>query len=472
MTAYISTMEVVATDGNTDPGTADTVPTIWGGHQPRITVHPDEEDGDTIRILYLRYDSGSSSLKWRLMKRDPLSPYAWSEEYTAATTDDSFLVRDNGNNKAYVLGWPDSVPTMYVEGSSSAVPGGTTWGDFPEDVRHYCGAGISLATGTFVLKTSKDNGGGSTADTSTLYITGNYTSSWSWSLSSPVEKPIGLRCGYDILFPNPGNEIPNGIVGVSQSDVRADVLDPPYLSYGTNYVFIGTKYYYTGLADDTDWTEQTHGRIEDTAVATTTTPPKSRLRDAFIDSKGRTFSIYYFENDVNNAILLARGFYLLVTDYDGTPQCNPVFLSGTDQIPDYGNCRIFQDASDRFFIIWANENGTDSSLFLYPLYEAAGYQQPGSFMSSPGSYGGGMSNSKRPDYPSFTLGAYTDLSSALTYGGDSYAVADVSVYLAVPRGGNVMNSSYVDMIIHTFNDPYSSGPGGTIRVHYARLMLP
>lgn len=411
-TASVDRFEPVATGAST--GIAATIPNLWGGHQPRITRHSD----GTTRILYLTADA-TGVVTWHLMKRPATG--GWTEEKSGETTDDVGVLRDPRDDRAYVVAWPKSVPTVYTgpDYKGTVIPG--SWQVLPSKYRQYGNVGIG-SDGTVCLKASREiNVAPVTSQAKTEYACGKYDpTSQLWTWGPMISHFIGLRHAYDYLFPNPKG-LPAGLYGASRRDLHKSasnvpLLDPAYAPY----VYNGNRVYKTGLYEDSSWV-QADSAPQIYAPTGATKAPMAKLTDAFVDSKGRMFSTYHKEDPLDASVY---GTYTTVTDPNG----NVLYSAKWANIEVYGSVRIFEDGKNRLWLLWANRGSRSTEVKLYPITESA---SPLKFTVSP-------------------LTA-TDLSKA-TY---PYAL-DGTLFLAAPRGGSA-NGLYVDALMNACTTTYTSG---------------
>ena len=438
----VERLEVVATDAGT--GANRSVPNSWGFHQSRITRHAD----GTVRVLYL-VQRTDSNMEWRLMRRAPTG--GWTKEASGITADDVALLRDPRNDLAYVVAWPNSVPTVYAGPAytASAIPG--AW-QVLFGGRHYGNAGIG-PDGTVCLKVSREFSNiPLTGTTNTEYSCGIYTISagtgkWSWS--PMIVKPIGARHAYDYLYPNPKGLAP-GLYGFSQADVYKDAsgisaIDPTAFPY----VFNGVRSYVTGTTSATSWNQAEAVPGITKTVATVASPPQLRMGDSYMDSKSRVFNSYYQDDPLNAAV---RARKIAVTTPTGKLLTT---IDGGSVLPSYGANRVFEDSKGRLWILWTARGLQISYVRVYPLVESG-----------------------TATAPVFTIGAYTDISNAFY----PYVI-DGNMYTNVVRGGT-SQAIYVDAIYNACTLKYTPNANidqslcynadnsGLQRVIYARIHLP
>ena len=412
-------IELVATDG-----ASNNVSNEWGGHQGRITVHND----GTIRILYLTASKDTvSTILWRLTKRDPSSG-AWSVEKSGVSTDDVNLVRDPNTDKAYVVAYPASVPTIYSDdpGPPVIIPG--PWAVLTSAQRHYSAVGIG-ADGLLCFKTSVELATTrQTSNTETHFICGkNSSRGWAWNSAQPVVQHVGNRQAYDYLFPG-GLGDPNALVGIAQSDLHKDAT--PFSGVtGFQYVFNGGSLYTTDAGGD-HWNQYAVIKPFYTAdQAEFTTAPLQRPIDNFINSQRLAITTYYAEPPKKGDVAgpePKRGFYAVVSDEHGKTIDN-----GPWNLPPYGTIRVFEDNKNRMWLLWMAQGSQKSYMTLYPLLQA-----------SPGAI--------------FTLGAGQVMDSVL----ENYSIHGAPV-LAVPRTGQPAGDTLYASIAaceKTYEMDYSLSP--------------
>jgi len=440
-------LESVATDAGI--GANRSVPNSWGGHQPRITRHAD----GTVRVLYL-VQRADATMEWRLMRRTPAG--VWSKEASGLTVDDVGLVRDARNDLAYVVAWPNSVPTVYAgPGYAPAVIPGS-W-QYMVGGRHYGNIGIAT-DGTLCLKVSREFSTlPMTSDTQTEYSCGVYTpgapAATAWKWSPMITKKIGARHSYDYLFPNPKG-LAAGLYGFSQADVYKDAANLPALDPTVfPYVFNGILAYSTATTQ-LNWKQADAVKPLVKTSTVVAAPPTLRMVDGFMDSKQRVFSSFY-QDDPLNAALRARR--ISVTTANGAPI---TVIEGGTVLPSYGTNRVFEDAKGRLWVLWSARALQITYVRIYPLIEA------------PSAAGSTAPSNK------FSFGAYTDLSSSFYPN-----VIDGNIYVAVIRGGT-SPANYVDLVYPACKLQYSAAGNidqslcynadnsGLQRVLYARIRLP
>lgn len=447
-TVYAQTvdrLELVASDGSL--GDNATIPNNWGGHQPRIIHHND----GTIRLVYLKNINGV--LYWQARHR--LTSGGWVDDGSPISTfDDVSLVRNNQNDNAYVIAWPNSVPTLYNlsnPGTPVAIPG--SWPYSLAKNRQYGNTGIA-SDGTLCLKVAYEAPTTPipTSQLNTMYScapfdTGTQTFSWSGTIESHY---IGPRYVYDYLHVNPAQHAP-GMYGTSKRDLYYTASNIP--NSKSTYVKNGLRTYATGLSSTGDWAqfdfvpEIPPPNPNDTSVQIT--PPEAVNQDVLIDSRGRQFVAYNITNPVPGS---PNGSFLYVTDASGNLiQQGPWPGAAIDS---YGLRRFYEDDKGRLWLVWINPGNRRPEVKIYPIIEGSN---------------------------SFSLGTPVDLSSAF-----GLIVPDTvqgySLYLAAPRGGNA-RSPYIDAIFNacgslqynadktpvTFSQCYATSQQ---QVYYVRIALP
>lgn len=433
----IDPIKLIASDGYS--GSA-YITNAWGGHQGRVTRHRD----GTVRVLYIRPANDTvNKMEWRVMKRNDASD-VWTEEQTGLTTDDVNLLRDPGSDGAYVVAYPNSVPTVYlVPGyTSSAIPG--TWENVSSSKRHYSAAGIG-ADGTLCFKASVElSGGAETSNTQTHFICGKYTPASGWSWNTQRVDYIGERHGYDYLFPG-GYGTTTQLVATAQRDLFKTAAGYP--NAANNYSFNGISMY----TADTAGTSAINGQTL-LAPYTTSDPlhdplaPVARMQDSFIDSKHRLITSYGGEPGTGGSSPEKR-FYTIVKDANGAV----LQSSRWTGLPTYGYIRIFEDGKQRLWLLWTNQGTQLTQMKLYRLQE-----------NSTGDL--------------FTLGTSTDFSSAFApYSIDGWprlALTSRGQPIDTTVEGVVSACEEVYVANQPFTTPYYPGGAGTQKIIHFRIHLP
>lgn len=354
--ATLDPIEVIAQDGL---GSA-YITNPWGGHQGRVTRHLD----GTVRALYIRPTGDAfNAMEWRVMTRSP-SNGAWTLEQSGVTTDDVNLLRDPVTDAAYVLAYPSSVPTVYVvpSGTGSAIPG--TWQNVGPNSRHYSAVGIG-ADGTLCFKASVELAATvETSNTETHLICGNYSATDGWHWGARKVQNIGLRHAYDYVFPG-GYGTSGQVAATAQSDLQKVAAGFPNADSSHTYVFNGIGRYTANTNGSGDLV------LSDLlppvpASSDATIPPLARMIDSFNDSKHRIISTYYVEPG-NGTTTPAQGFYTIIANPDGTASSSITWST----LPTYGTIRIFEDASQRLWLLWMNQGSTQTQMWLYPVQQNA-----------------------------------------------------------------------------------------------------
>lgn len=442
--AYIDRFEPVATDASLGFGVYGTIPNNWGGHQSRITRHI-----DSIRVVYIKTDANGNMI-WQLMRR---GTGGWAPEASGMTTDDVQLLRDQrSSDRAYVVAWPNSVPTVFTSPSYAPVAFPGTWRVLPAKFRQYTNSGIA-ADGTLCLKSNNELA----TLIQTSYVEMDYecgktdnanltTVMWTWG--GQQKHIYGLRHNYDYIFPNPPLRTP-GMHGVAQKDLYKTASDVPNLDTSKfPYVYNGAHAYSTSISSDT--------YVDKVAVKPVPVPdgatvaPIAKLMDSFIDSKGRMFSSYHREDPNNSSVF---GTYLVVQDAAGNIIYDQKWSSALET---YANVRMFEDSLNRVWLIWSNRGSKYSQIRLYPVTESGS----GSTLA-------------------FTLGAFTDVGGGLSA---PYAL-DGNIYLANVRAGtsksltvdfvfNACTETYDPNLAYNNSNCYHSDRSGLMRVFYGRIRLP
>lgn len=378
------------------------VPNAWGGHQLRMTRHAD----GSSRALYLhRTDSGT--LGWRVMRRSAAG--RWTEEVSGTSTDDVNLLRDPATDRAVVLAWPGSVPTTYTSPDWRAQRVDGQWAALGDGSRHYAATGIS-PNGHLCLKATVERGG--TGRTSVSYACGRWRKDrWDWGDQEDLD--VGPRLAYDYLFPsNEGDEI----TSVAQLDVHRDVVQRPGLDQP--WVFNGVRAVRAPVGGGRE------ARREDLAGPVpihreARRAPVQRQSDALIDTRGRLVSLQYVQDTEGQ---LPAGFHASVGPADGS---EPARRTHLDELPTYGQLRVYEDARRRLWLLWTNRGSRHSQVRLFPVRIEAGGR--------------------------LAVGGSQDLGDAL---GDE--AIDGAPYLVVPRGGNPRLPS-IEGLLAVCETPYQPG---------------
>lgn len=427
---YIERVEPIASNGNGGAG----ITNHWGGHQSRITHHRD----GTVRVLYL-INNPSGGLYWSVMRRSAGATASWTQEASGTSYDDVVLLRDPVSDRAHVVAWPNSVPTVYTSPSytQSAIPG--SWQILGPGSRHYTGAGIG-PDGTVCLKVSVElTTSVPTSNTNTVYRCGKHnasTGAWAWN--PQTTKWIGLRHAYDYVFPG-GFGVAGEMVATSQSDLYKTAAGLPNLSFP--YAFNGVRFYATGASSTTGW-KQANSVNGIAAPTSTTVAPTARQLDSFIDGANRVWNTYYV-NDPQN--IVPRGLYLSVTSSSGA-----VLYQRKLPVPVYGYARLFEDAKGRRWLLWMNQGSQSTQTVLYRV------------------------NVSGTTSLSVSLGSAVDLTNALK----PYSLQGAPM-LALPRGGQSVGN-VVDASFAACEGTYVTGqalkcsPSGTgqQRIVHFRIRLP
>ena len=445
--AYIDRVEVVAKDGSLGLGTGGTIPNNWGGHQSRITRHI-----DSVRLVYIRMDAGGNMI-WQLMRR---GASGWAKEASGMTTDDVSLLRDQrASDRAYVVAWPNSVPSVYTSPTFAPVAFPGAWQVLPAKFRQYTNTGIA-SDGTLCLKVNRELPIAAQLQTSNVRMeyecgksdnaaAGAGTVAWSWG--GQVAHLVGLRLNYDYIFPNPQGRV-EGLHGVATKDLYKSVSDVPALDPSKfPYVYNGANAYVTGLRADQYKAQPAVAPVPVPNGATVA--PIAKLMDSFIDSKGRMFSNYHKEDPRDASV---AGTYVVVQDAQGKVLFDKKWPSTLET---YANVRMFEDAKNRVWLLWSNRGSRVTQLRLFPVVESG-----------------------TAAAPVFSLGPWTEV------GGPTYPYAlDGNVYLSTVRGGT-SKSLYMEMVLNSCtenydatvaynnNNCYHADRSGLMQVVYARLRLP
>jgi chitodextrinase len=397
---YVERVETVATDGYYGGGGSGN---DWGGHQVRQAVLTD----GTEYLLYVRGGGAGSTIRnWRLMKRTPTTG-VWSESATGLTTTEAMLVR-TPDDRVHVVSLPGDKFTIASSPNFTPV---TVPGAWPNQSGAYQGVGIS-STGDILLRNQYDP---CTPDCSydmdLLYASAKWNgTSWDWN---PLvrKNDTGSRYSYDYILPNKFN--PGEFLSMQLRNAKTG-------SYGIttitdNFIWDGIRILRSGMTSASSYT------ISDVMPTITkegdTTASWMSREDAFVDSRGRLFTIHRV-TDPNGRV--PSGQYLTVKDGN----LNTIYQGLlSDQ---NGNATVFEDGKGRMWV----------------------YR-----MQSAPSGGNPLARLHRLN-DNFTLGTTWTISTA--FAGKPYAGP---LRLAVPRGGNVIGDTLHGMY------PYN----GTIYAFKIRL---
>lgn len=372
-TPYVMRVETVATDGRTGAGDNG-----WGGHQVRYTTHAD----GTEHALYIRGGLNDTTRNWRLVKR--AANGGWSEAATNQTHHEAHIVRTS-DDRVHVVAFPNNVATIYS--SPSFAPVTIRPGEMPK-VLTYVGVGIG-ADDTIVIKSYTDPCSPCTAATTAVWASGAWNGA-SWAFHPVVQQYVGDRYAYDYVLPGAfGN--PDEFVHVANRDVLKAVAGLPNLT--ASYVWDGMRAFVSGITNTTAWRQFDVMPRRTPPSNTTTSAAFMYFMDVFADSSHRLITLHRVTDPAGPS-----GLYLTVDDAAGHQ-----LYQG---IPSYqgGYPRIFEDSKGRLWLL-ALQSGTPH-VRLYRV------------------------NSD------FTLGAYTDLSSAFA----NRPIGE-RARLAVPRGGNLVDNT-------------------------------
>jgi hypothetical protein len=348
VTPYMERFEQVAADGNGGSG----IVNQWGGHQVRVTHHND----GSVRLLYISLNTTTGAYNWKLLRRSSAVAPDWKLEASGTSNDDISLLRDPVTDQAYVVAWPNSVPTIYASPSYAPVTIPGTWESMSPNSRHYGGVGIA-PDGTLCIKASVELPTSvPTTSTNTVYECGKHVSAtggWSWQ--PQVTHYIGLRHAYDYLFPG-GFGDASQLVATAQYDLYKDAAGLPNLN--TSYVFNGLRFYATGVGSAASW-YQSDPAAPLSEPVTTVNAPVERPMDNFIDSQRRIWNLYSLSDPSN---LTPAGIYLSITDSNGS-----VIYKQKLALPTYGYARHVEDAKGRHWLLYTNQGSQATQFQLYPV---------------------------------------------------------------------------------------------------------
>jgi len=442
----VTALEQVAKDGSL--GVNSTIPNGWGGHQPRIIHHRD----GTIHVVYLLNMNGN--LYWKARHRS-LSGNWTDDSAPVQTFDDVSLLLNQQNDNAYVVAWPNSIPTLYnLSNPGTPVVISGHWPNNPQNYRQYENTGIA-SDGTLCLKvayeaptspipTSQVN----TEYSCAAFDTGTQSYQWNDTIQSHY---IGLRYVYDYLHINPPLH-PPGMYGVAKRDLLYSASNIPNSS--STYVKNALRSYVADLSNAGIWTQNDYvkeipGPAPDPNNPNAkVVPPEAINQDVLIDHLGRQFVAYNITNPIPGT---STGSFLYVSDPSGNLiQQGPWPGAAIDA---WGLRRFYEDDQGRLWLVWINAGNRAPEVKVYPIIE---------------------------NNNSFSLGTPVDLSSSF-----GQIVPDTqqgySFYLAAPRGGNARypnidilfnacgSISYKDNTAIPLSQCYANAPQ---LVYYVSIALP
>lgn len=411
-TPQLERFELVRSDGlqNTPQGDGTIKPwspgNEWGGHMSRIVTTAD----GTVYMLSLRLTGAAGKDEgWELVKRDAVTG-AWAFVASGLSFDEAHLLRSPLTDKVYVIAHPGGYPAMGVGPDFVMTPIPGDWDTGTAKQRHYGNAGIGQE-GQICLKASHE--GRSTADTYTQYICTTETQKGQ-SFGPFASARIGHRFAYDYVFP--------GVAGaqfltLAQSDLENSVAGYPKNAAFT-YVFNGINSF--TFPDGHANVVQAPLTLPDPSTAlTATVAPHLEQLEAYVDTRGRAFSIALKEPTDGKSVSANRTLELAVMDAATGTSIYSGSLAGLT----YGSARIVEDAKQRLYVIWNGLGQRMTEFKVYRLKEiAAGNGDTG-----------------------FSLELATDLSNKfapfdLGWAYTRYATQG-RIYLATPRGGTARSGS-------------------------------
>lgn len=427
----------------------------WGGHMSRIVTTAD----GTVYMLSLRLTGEDGKQEgWELVKRDAVTG-AWVFVASGLSFDEAHLLRSPLTDKVYVIAHPAGYPAMGVGPDFVMTPIPGDWDTGTPKQRHYGNAGIGQE-GQICLKASHE--GRSTADTYTQYICTTETQKGQ-SFGPFASTRIGNRFAYDYVFP--------GVAGaqfltLAQSDLENSVAGYPKNAAFT-YVFNGINSF--TFPDGHANVVQAPLMLPDPSTApTATVAPHLEQLEAYVDTRGRAFSIALKEPSDGKSASANRTLALAVMDAATGTSIYSGSLAGLT----YGSARIVEDAKQRLYVIWNGLGARLTRLKVFRLDETVD------------------ENGKI----TFSLGRLTDLSEKFAPFDNGWAKTRYAsygrIYLATPRGGVARSGSidgYMDACTTEFDrenesdrvnytDANCFGAGaeklGQLKLLYFRIRLP
>jgi hypothetical protein len=454
----------IANDGKWlgSPGTA--IVDASHGVQNKVCRH----NNNVIRMVYTQLGSTSPNYipSWRLMKSTD-DGVTWIQEALIPTVEEPTLLRDNRSDESYVISYNTSYQLCIWtsrDNFTTAVPVPGSWQQLTGSDSHYYGAGIAM-DGTIVIQETDETTGYINQPTDSAnyaYIVCRWETgrdSWganenvpgTWSFSRVKRTMTGLRYTYPHVFVKPTSNLSSRFYGITRADIN--YLAAGYTSLtGSTYVFHGQKYYSEDLTSLNDFKSLTTGINDPAAGSYNGGTPTFDPRGYWMDKHGRLFVTV--ESRYTNSIK-SDGSYLRVYD------CNKEIDICEQYIPTAGTSnyvKIFQDASDNFYMLKLANAPTACGLYLSRMLE--------------------VSNPSRPwQKPKFTFpNKLWDLSSVL----GTLCCEYTGLRLAQNNSGNVAQDNFIDCQMLFVDQPYSGSPlappspqytTGGMRVYYAKIQL-
>jgi len=296
----------------------------WGGHQTRI-VHTQQG----IFTAYTVEGSGEFSRVWQLAQRQSDGTWAIIAQGDAGMNPVNLLASPDGT--LHIIGWPNGFGTMYsgkpqngkIAITSERIPN-KYQGNFP-----YSSAGIDASGNLCIL--SSDGG-----------QTPGGTFSWACYLPSksqwvPQNSQLDFKYCYTYVFTGPNGQLSL----VATRDVRWSALGYSQPPGSFDYVFNAFRYWRTNDINSDPIKVLTFA--EEVPTEQYPEPFLNAQTDAYLDTKDRMHILY-----------TRRG---ATTGGKDQYRHRIVSASGTvlfdEEIPKEAGslCRIFQDNSERFYLL-------------------------------------------------------------------------------------------------------------------------
>ncbi|MQA20031.1 hypothetical protein [Rugamonas rivuli] len=393
----------------------------WGGHMSRVVT---TADGTVYMLNLVLTGEGGVQEGWQLRKRTQASG-TWEAVASGPSLDEAHLLLSPITGKVYVIAHPDGKPAIGVEPSFTmqAIPGG--WSQLTRSQRHYGNAGIG-ENGQICLKASSE--GRDTGDTYTQYNCTKETQGEPTFAEGTFDSQyIRDRSVYDYIFPGVANSL---FFTSSQLDLTKEIAGYPRYT-GNSYVFNGVK----GFVFPSGRTWEVMEPLGVNDKPTATVAPELQQIDAYVDTKGRAFSIALKHTTDGNSPWIGNSYDLSVTD----PVTGRGIYQGTLKGLTTGSGHIVEDAHKNLYLIWSWVfNSTVLKVFqLNEGTDAAGA-------------------------PAFSLTLAADLTNSFApfdrgWQQMAYAAATSrALYLASPRGGTARSGSvdgYLNACATEFDAP-------------------
>lgn len=326
----IETIEVVADNAdNTDGGNA------WGGHQCRIV-----RTSEGVFTAYTVIGDSPMNKKWKLAHRQA---QGWKVIAEGLAGREPVNLMAGPDGKIYVLGWPNSQPTLW-----SGLPSGGQISlisepiPFTTDDYPYASAGIDNEGNIFVLASQLSN-----PDYFKYSIRDSSTGNW-----STQTKELDYRHCYSYMLPDNNG----GLFVVSSRDVEWSDLGLVKPEGAFDYAFnafslFGTNDYRVQPIERRAYVkeEQTTAYLDVLCNA---------QNDGYLDNSGRVHVLFRRKGETTNG--LEQGRHIIFSK-NGT-------IESDEKLPvaEGTFSRIFQDKEEKFYFLtssghihYAGENGTD-----------------------------------------------------------------------------------------------------------------